>query len=93
EITYINMLFLTRSPLKAQIIKMDSPKILNPTPQQLIQFLTERRERWISMRDINKEVALVKQKIRNEYDREILGVQLCFRRFPIDGFSGKWWSK
>jgi len=23
----------------------------------------------------------------------ILGVQLCFRRFPIDGFSGKWWSK
>jgi len=20
---------------------------------------------------------------------EILGVQLCFRRFPIDGFSGK----
>jgi len=24
---------------------------------------------------------------------DILGVQLCFRRFPIDGFSGKWWSK
>jgi len=24
--------------------------------------------------------------------RIILGVQLCFRRFPID-FSGKWWSK
>jgi len=24
---------------------------------------------------------------------EILGVQLRFRRFPIDGFSGKWWSK
>jgi len=23
----------------------------------------------------------------------ILGVQLCFRRFSIDGFSGKWWSK
>jgi len=23
----------------------------------------------------------------------VLGVQLCFRRFPIDGFSGKWWSK
>jgi len=23
----------------------------------------------------------------------ILGVQLCFRRFHIDGFSGKWWSK
>jgi len=23
----------------------------------------------------------------------ILGVQLRFRRFPIDGFSGKWWSK
>ena len=23
----------------------------------------------------------------------ILGVQLYFRRFPIDGFSGKWWSK
>jgi len=22
----------------------------------------------------------------------ILGIQLCFR-FPIDGFSGKWWSK
>jgi len=20
----------------------------------------------------------------------ILGVQFCFRRFPIDGFSGKW---
>jgi len=20
-------------------------------------------------------------------------LQLCFRRFPIDGFSGKWWSK
>jgi len=20
----------------------------------------------------------------------LLGVQLCFRRFPIDGFSGKW---
>ena len=25
--------------------------------------------------------------------RDVLGVQLCFRRFPIDGFSGKWWSK
>jgi len=24
---------------------------------------------------------------------KILGVQLCFRRFPVDGFSGKWWSK
>ena len=24
---------------------------------------------------------------------EILGVQLCFRRFPIDSFSDKWWSK
>jgi len=24
---------------------------------------------------------------------ELLDVQLCFRRFPIDGFSGKWWSK
>jgi len=27
---------------------------------------------------------------------KLLGVQLCFRRFPIDGFSGKWlkwWSK
>jgi len=24
---------------------------------------------------------------------DILGVQLCFRRFPIDGFSGNWWSK
>jgi len=23
----------------------------------------------------------------------LLGVQLSFRRFPIDGFSGKWWSK
>jgi len=23
----------------------------------------------------------------------LLGVQLCFRRFPINGFSGKWWSK
>jgi len=23
----------------------------------------------------------------------ILGVQLCFLRFPIDSFSGKWWSK
>jgi len=23
----------------------------------------------------------------------VLGVQLCFRRFLIDGFSGKWWSK
>ena len=23
----------------------------------------------------------------------LLGVQLCFCRFPIDGFSGKWWSK
>ena len=23
----------------------------------------------------------------------LLGVQLCFRRFPIDGFSDKWWSK
>jgi len=23
----------------------------------------------------------------------ILGVQLGFRRFPIDGFRGKWWSK
>jgi len=23
----------------------------------------------------------------------ILGVQLCFRRFLIDGFSGKWWWK
>jgi len=22
-----------------------------------------------------------------------IGAQLCFRRFPIDGFSGKWWSK
>jgi len=20
----------------------------------------------------------------------LLGVQFCFRRFPIDGFSGKW---
>ena len=25
--------------------------------------------------------------------KQILGVQLCFRRFPIDGFSDKWWSK
>jgi len=25
--------------------------------------------------------------------QKLLGVQLCFRRFPIDGFSGKWWSK
>ena len=23
----------------------------------------------------------------------LLDVQFCFRRFPIDGFSGKWWSK
>jgi len=23
----------------------------------------------------------------------VLGVQLCFRRFSIDDFSGKWWSK
>jgi len=23
----------------------------------------------------------------------VLGIQLCFRRFPIDGFSSKWWSK
>jgi len=23
----------------------------------------------------------------------LLSVQLSFRRFPIDGFSGKWWSK
>ena len=23
----------------------------------------------------------------------LLGVQFCFRCFPIDGFSGKWWSK
>ena len=22
-----------------------------------------------------------------------IGVQLCFRRFPTDGFSDKWWSK
>jgi len=24
------------------------------------------------------------------YKYNILDVQLCFRRFPIDGFSGKW---
>jgi len=24
---------------------------------------------------------------------EVLGVQFCFRCFPINGFSGKWWSK
>jgi len=24
------------------------------------------------------------------FQDEILGVQLCFRRFPINGFSGKW---
>jgi len=29
----------------------------------------------------------------NKFSVVILGVQLCFRRFPIDGFSGKWWSK
>jgi len=25
-----------------------------------------------------------------EFIFDILGVQLCFRRFPINGFSGKW---
>jgi len=30
---------------------------------------------------------------KNLFSFEVLGVQLCFRRFPIDGFSGKWWSK
>ena len=25
--------------------------------------------------------------------RSVLSVQLCFRRFPLDGFSSKWWSK
>ena len=29
----------------------------------------------------------------NTISNVILGVQLYFRRFPIDGFSGKWWSK
>jgi len=27
------------------------------------------------------------------WNRLYIDVQLCFRRFPIDGFSGKWWSK
>ena len=30
---------------------------------------------------------------RESDNSNLLGVQLCFRRFPIDGFSGKWWSK
>ena len=30
----------------------------------------------------------------NKIRINLLGVQLCFRHFPIDGFnSGKWWSK
>jgi len=29
------------------------------------------------------------QIVKSPHFWEILGVQLCFRRFPIDGFSGK----
>jgi len=34
----------------------------------------------------------LKIDLKDLEDEFILGVQLC-RRFPIDGFSGKWWSK
>jgi len=33
-------------------------------------------------------------RLRNNFKTYILlGVQLCFRRFSINDFSGKWWSK
>jgi len=38
-------------------------------------------------------IYLVNVKKTLVHSNIILGVQLCFRRFPIDGFSGKWWSK
>jgi len=28
-----------------------------------------------------------------EISDEVLGVQLCFRRFSVDSCSGRWWSK
>jgi len=33
------------------------------------------------------KVSLYRREILHVY---ILGVQLCFRHFPINGFSGKW---
>jgi len=38
-------------------------------------------------------IAKLVKKTIEAFNWEILGVQVCFRRFPIDGFSGKWWSK
>ena len=40
--------------------------------------------------DDNKALIYVNGHEKREWLANILGVQLCFRRFPIDGFSGKW---
>ena len=43
--------------------------------------------------NIPNNVRLADPEFQISKEIDILGVQLCFRRFPIDGFSGKWWSK
>ena len=42
---------------------------------------------------LTQHIISCKEHQINQFDYvEVLGV-LCFRRFPVNGFSGKWWSK
>jgi len=43
------------------------------------------------MNELNITLSIIKNE--QIYNITYVLVQLCFSRFPIDGFSGKWWSK
>ena len=48
---------------------------------------------WKNFVRTSDNVILQEKDINLHSRNDILGVQLCFRRFSIDGFSGKGWSK
>jgi len=58
-----------------------------------LSFIQDGIRRWIEVEAEHEAQEELKIDLKDLEDEFILGVQLCFRRFPIDGFSGKWWSK